>query len=170
MARNGWCVLCVWLVTASLLTAAEPTGPGVPPQFAIVTKLDVEAGEVEVQLVVMKPVTEADERVVTNPSTGEAGAEFIARTTKVSEIRARRIKLSEVRLITAAQKAVDPSDVSKRLKPDAAVLIQESNRSLDKRYLATLKDETLILVVKPEPPLITPLLPGPLDPVLPLCR
>lgn len=167
MARNGWCVLCVWLVTASLLTAAEPASPGVPPQFAVVTKLDAEAGEVEVQLVVMKPVVEMFESPVTNVATGKVQTETFRRITNVSETRARRIKLADIRVITAAQKVVESGDVAKRLTPNTAVLLQNSDRKLDARYLATLKDETLILIVKPEPPKVAPLLPGPTEVILP---
>ncbi len=149
MGRNAWRVLCVWLAMASLLSAAEPESPGVPPQFAVVTKLDAEAGEVELRLVVMTTVTEMIEQIVSDPDTGKTETQFIPRVLTVWEVRARRIKLADMRAITAAQKVIDPSDVVKRLKPDTAVLLQNSNQKLDARYLATLKDETLILISKP---------------------
>lgn len=167
MARSGWRVLCVWLVTSSLLMAAEPADPGVPPQFAVVTKLDADAGEVELRQAVMKPVNETVEQAITNPATGKIETATFLRTIYVLEVRARRIKMADMRVITAAQDAVEPEDFAKRLTPDAAVLLQDSDRKLDARYLATLKDETLILLVKPEPPRDLPVLPGTGAPTVP---
>ena len=160
-------VVCVWLVTASLLTAAEPAAPGVSPQFVVVTKLDAKSGEVEVQLVVQKPVTETFEQAITNPATGNVEIETLRRIKNVAETRARRIKLADTQVMTAKQKVIDPIDVIERLKPDTAVLLQDSDRKLDARYLATLKDETLILIVTPPPPKVAPLLPGPSEVIVP---
>ncbi len=152
MARNVLCVLCVWLVTASLLAAAEPADPGVPPQFAVVTKLDADAGEVELRLVARLAVMEWIEQIVSDPDTDKVETQRIPRVRYVSEVRARRIKLADARVMTAAQKVIDLSEVAERLKPDTAVLLQDSDQKLDTRYLATLKDETLLLIVKREPP------------------
>ena len=112
MCRNGWGVLCVWLVSASLLTAAEPQPPSVPPQFAVVIKLDAEAGEVELRQTVMKPVNETVEQAITNPATGKVEIATFLRTIYVSEVRARRLKLADARVITATQDAVEPDDVA----------------------------------------------------------
>lgn len=170
MCRNGWGVLCVWLVSASLLTAAEPQPPGVPPQFAVVIKLDAEAGEVELRQTVMKPVNETVEQAITNPATGKVEIATFLRTIYVSEVRARRLKLADTRVITATQDAVEPDDVAKRLKPDTAVLLQNIEQKLDARYLATLNGETLIFLVKPDPPRDLPVLPGTGAPTVPRPR
>jgi hypothetical protein len=126
---------------ATKAKSKAPTGP--PPRWARVRMDDDE--RIRVREYVLTPMHRIVERPQVNVDTGERTT---VHETKI-EFEPREsvcfVAIDDVIATTAGGKKIVPSELARLLDKDTAAMVTNDKNPVDRFYLATLKDETLVL-------------------------
>ena len=137
------------LAVATAAKAQEPIAPiGPTLQFTVVSEVDVKEQTVSFCDFAMVPVIETRTRKVER--NGRLQEEVYEIEKYVYQVDKWDVPLKDVRLSTAGGQRIDAADIPRRLTPGTAVLLFPNDQRLDKRYLALLKDDALIVTLPPE--------------------
>lgn len=138
---------CAWAadVPPAALPSHDPTlAPhrAADPTFALAHADS--AGTVTIQTLRRVPKNEI--RTEKQTRDGVATDVTVTVTLMVPELKEEKVNLKDLQVFDAAGKAIDPLTLPERLKQETVVLLSTDGEKVDPRFLAAVKEGTLILV------------------------